>query len=118
MKTFIFSGGRYFDDWELFETIWRLYVEPCAPGRYQVFVGDCPSGLDAMVRAFCPSARVFVADWRRFGRAAGPRRNRDMCEAATADGAVLFAFPGGRGTASCIRQAERCGIPVVALPPR
>jgi len=48
----------------------------------------------------------FPADWKRYGRVAGPRRNREMAEYAEA--AVLF--PGGRGTASMRREAEKAGL--------
>lgn len=49
------------------------------------------------------------ADWRTWGKAAGPMRNRQMAEAG-AHGCI--AFPGGTGTANMCRWAERCGIAV------
>jgi hypothetical protein len=48
----------------------------------------------------------FPADWKTHGRAAGPIRNRQMAEYA--DAVVLF--PGGRGTGSMRREAERQGL--------
>lgn len=48
----------------------------------------------------------FRADWKRHGRGAGPRRNREMAEYA--DAVVLF--PGGSGTASMRSEAEKAGI--------
>jgi hypothetical protein len=47
----------------------------------------------------------FPADWNTHGRAAGPIRNRQMAEYAD----VVALFPGGRGTASMRREAERAG---------
>lgn len=57
-------------------------------------------------------AEVHPADWDRYGRAAGPRRNRKMV-ALGAD--VCLAFPIGvsRGTRGCVALCERAGIPVV-----
>lgn len=49
------------------------------------------------------------ADWLTWGKAAGPMRNKQMAEAG-AHGCI--AFPGGRGTANMVRNAERCGITV------
>jgi len=51
---------------------------------------------------------VFRADWRRYGRAAGPMRNKQMAE--NADAVVLF--PGGSGTASMKREAVKAGCTV------
>lgn len=49
------------------------------------------------------------ADFRTWGRAAGPMRNKQMAQAG-AHGCI--AFPGGAGTASMIRCAATFGIPV------
>ncbi len=75
-------------------------------------------GADALVdqaaRRLGWSVRVVRAQWSLHGRAAGPLRNRQMVqeavELAACRGAevVLLAFPGGSGTASCIREARRC----------
>ena len=53
----------------------------------------------------------FPADWRTHGKAAGPIRNAEM--AAYADAVALF--PGGRGTASMRREAEKAGIEIFDL---
>lgn len=50
--------------------------------------------------------KVFRADWRQHGRAAGPIRNREM--AAYADAVALF--PGGKGTDDMARAARAQGI--------
>jgi hypothetical protein len=50
----------------------------------------------------------FPADWNTHGRAAGPIRNRQMAEYANA----VALFPGGRGTNSMKREAERAGITI------
>ena len=46
---------------------------------------------------------VFNAEWNRYGRSAGPRRNKEM--AIYADACILF--PGGRGTLSMEREAKK-----------
>lgn len=49
------------------------------------------------------------ADWATWGKVAGPMRNKQMAERGTRG---CIAFPGGAGTASTCRQAERFHIPV------
>lgn len=74
--------------------------------------GDCPTGADAIADEWCKRNGVacepFPADWNA-GRGGGPRRNQAMVDAG-AD--LCLAFPGGRGTADCIRRARAAGIPV------
>lgn len=53
---------------------------------------------------------AFPADWDRYGRAAGPIRNRQMLEQGKP--ALVVAFPGGKGTWDMIDQADRAGIEV------
>lgn len=62
-------------------------------------------GMDWAGRKGIP-VRVFAPDWDAYGRAAGPIRNRQMAEYADA----LVCFPGGKGTASMIREAEKVGL--------
>jgi len=63
-------------------------------------------------------AAALPADWRRFGRGAGPIRNRQLLELAirhaqshssplSAVGVLVVAFPGGAGTASLLQLARQ-----------
>jgi hypothetical protein len=59
-----------------------------------------------------------AAEWRRFGRCAGPIRNRQLLEQAIIEAqahtspsfsasVLVIALPGGAGTASLVQQARR-----------
>jgi hypothetical protein len=52
----------------------------------------------------------FPADWDAHGKAAGPLRNQRMIDEGKPD--LVVAFPGGSGTADCVRRARAAGIPV------
>jgi hypothetical protein len=56
---------------------------------------------------------VYLPDWNRHGKAAGPIRNRQMLD--TEKPLILVAFPGGRGTADCVRAARERDIPVLEV---
>jgi len=68
--------------------------------------------------AFYAQAEVHRADWKKYGRAAGPIRNKQMVELG-AD--LCLAFPdhpkghGSRGTWNCVKLAQQAGIPVLVV---
>lgn len=102
------TGGRDFLDSQAVRAVLGL-LDPICVG-----VGDCPSGVDASVLSWVREAGlhcvVYKALWTTHHQAAGPRRNRQMLEEFQPD--VLIAFPGGKGTSNCVREAVRLGIPV------
>ncbi len=83
-----------------------------AEHRITEVVSGGARGVDADGESWAGSrglpVRVFPADWRRYGRGAGPVRNRQMAAYATA--AVLF--PGGSGTRNMLAEARRAGLVV------
>lgn len=55
---------------------------------------------------------IINAQWKIHGKAAGPIRNSRMI----AEGAdLVVAFPGGTGTADCVRKARAAGIEVLEV---
>jgi hypothetical protein len=83
--------------------------------------GDA-TGADAGAKAWAQARmipdRPVPAKWKLFGLAAGPRRNTEMAEMAKAEGGILAAFPGNRGTNDMIEKATRRGIEVLPSPTR
>ena len=57
---------------------------------------------------------IFPAEWSRYGRAAGPIRNRKMLEYASEETPLIIAFWNGksRGTKNMIMQANKAGAEV------
>ena len=73
-------------------------------------------GVDALGERYARDHNIpckrFPANWDRYGRSAGPRRNRDMAEY----GDMLIAFTsGGPGTENMIRQMQTVQKPVVII---
>ena len=52
-------------------------------------------------------------EWERYGKPAGPMRNKRMVDYADA----LIAFPGGTGTANVTKQAKAAGLLVIEITP-
>lgn len=57
--------------------------------------------------------KVFHANWKKYGKLAGPYRNAQMAREGKPD--IVIAFPGGQGTANMIMVAESLGIPVIKV---
>lgn len=57
--------------------------------------------------------KMFPADWKKHGKAAGPIRNREMAEYA--ESLVAFWDGKSRGTGSMISIAEDLGLHVVVI---
>lgn len=124
---YTFTGSRYFADEPLVcATLAQLHLAANG-GPFRIRVGDCPTGLDALVRKWCrprlPARclREFYADWSLYGRGAGPIRNMTMVVAEPkAD--RLLAFWGApdrpnRGTRNCVASAMAVGLPVEHVTP-
>lgn len=80
-----------------------------------VIEGDC-HGVDRQAGQWARTHGVelvtFPADWRRFGRAAGPIRNQAMLDQGCPDLVLAFATAISKGTNDMIRRAEVSGVPV------
>lgn len=59
----------------------------------------------------------FPADWRRYGKSAGPRRNARMLEQGQPELVLAFAddLEASRGTADMVTKAEAAKVPVVLI---
>ena len=81
--------------------------------------GACPTGVDFLVDEWAkthPTVTVerHPADWRKYGRAAGPRRNQEMV-ALGAHMCIGFRKGGSTGTGHTLALARHAGIPTFEL---
>lgn len=99
------TGGRHFKDESLVMHIIDMLLD-----NHTIMVGDCPTGVDHYVQKHFDCI-IFKADWESYGLAAGPIRNGELIEHAD----ILIAFPGGKGTEDCVRQAKKRGVAVLRV---
>ena len=105
---YLICGGRDFQDRN-----WLYSEMDSYPDVTYVIQGGA-KGADRLASEWAESRQipqaVYFADWKLFGRAAGPIRNKRMLEEGKPD--VVVAFPGGNGTANMVAQAKKAGIKV------
>lgn len=86
---------------------------------FTIIHGDCPSGVDRMASMIITQVSFNLgisvieekhpADWERYGKSAGPRRNGEMVKLG-ADMCLAFLTNESRGGAMTAKMAERAGI--------
>lgn len=103
----IIAGGR---NYQLTEHDYGLLDEIHALHCVELVLSGGATGADLCGERWALSNGIPVdlhkADWKQYGRAAGPIRNERMAELADA----VALFPGGRGTANMRVNAKRRGL--------
>lgn len=114
MKVLVCGDRHYADRAAVFATLDDLNGRD---GISLVIEGEAP-GADTFGREWgevhnVPIAR-FPADWDKYGRAAGPIRNRQMLVEGQPDLVVYFHddLAHSKGTADMVRQAMKAGVSV------
>ncbi|MBQ2991677.1 MAG: DUF2493 domain-containing protein [Clostridia bacterium] len=115
MFKLIVAGSRYFKDYERMEKELDYFLSKREKDEIEIVSGGCPTGADAFAERYARSRglalQVFPANWRRWGKMAGPLRNRHMAEYA--DALIVYWDGKSSGTANMIKEAEVCGLRIV-----
>ena len=114
MKVLVCGGRNYgLGDCRNIET--SVFVEALNYLKPQLIINGGATGADKMATAYARTKRIpyriYKADWKKYGRSAGPRRNKAMLKNETID--LVLAFPGGKGTTDMINKAKDAGITVI-----
>lgn len=111
-RLILVCGGRNYRDRQRIREVLDEYMPP-RPIDPPTIIHGGARGADktaadvAMHEGFWVTAHP--ANWVRYGKAAGPIRNREMLDRVPD---LVIAFPGGTGTADTVAEARRRGIPV------
>lgn len=112
----IVCGGRTFSDMEL---CYRTLDQVLADRTNIVIVSGHARGADSFGEEYAQEhglrTCIFKPDWKRYGRAAGPIRNREMLTYALDGKALIVAFWDGnsKGTRDMIRKGRDAGAEVI-----
>lgn len=121
-------GSRTFTDYSKLESVVKSYFadfsEPYTeydmprPYRFiESIISGGAKGADTLAEKFAVEHGIkftkFLPDWNKYGKSAGPIRNKLICEAADS----MIAFLGrGPGTKNAISQMLKIGKPVLIIP--
>lgn len=106
MKRIVIGGYRNFDNYEIFKN----FVDLCIGDKSEITIlsGHC-KGVDLMGERYAKekgfALEIYPADWKKYGRAAGPIRNRQMVE--NADSVIAFVSETASGTKKLIENAKK-----------
>lgn len=108
------TGSR---DWVDRDFIWDVLNKTFTEAGNTLVHGDCPTGADHFADewAKCQPDIViekYPADWKKYGRSAGPRRNKQMVDLG-ADLCLAFIKNNSRGASGTTKLAEAAGIKVI-----
>ncbi|OYW77681.1 MAG: hypothetical protein B7Z37_03060 [Verrucomicrobia bacterium 12-59-8] len=117
MRVLVCGGRTYWDKDYLFGTLDALYA--FEDKSWTEIIQGGAMGADTLAFAWATKnkipCRVFHADWKQWGKAAGHIRNTQMLVQGKPD--LVIAFPGGKGTANMCQQAIAAGVRVLDIVP-
>lgn len=114
IKRVVIAGCRDYNNYD--EA--KPYIDFCLSNIRKenniVIVSGCASGADAIGERYAKEngfdVEKYPADWKIYGRSAGPRRNKQMAEVS--DYVICFWDEKSKGTKSMINYAIKCNKPI------
>lgn len=117
MKVLV-CGGRHYNNYEkIFDVIKSLKEKY---GNITIIEGGAP-GADKHARTVCEKEGIpfneYPADWKKYGRAAGPKRNQQMLDCECPDLVIAFHedIESSKGTKDMINRARRLNIETLMI---
>lgn len=114
-RRIVVCGGSKFDDYPLLESSLNKIFKEYSNDTIEIISGHA-KGADSLGEKYADEhnlkCTVFEADWKQYGRAAGPIRNSKMLEYAKQENPMVVAFWDGesRGTKDTLTKAQIFGI--------
>ena len=106
----IIAGGRDFEDYETLKRIAGRVVR-----RGDTIISGAARGADQLGETFAERNSLelerYPADWNKYGKGAGHRRNHRM--SLEADGLIAFWDGKSRGTRNMIENAHKARLTIV-----
>ena len=114
IKKVVIAGCRDYNNYDAAKKFIDFCLSKIRNTNEIVIVSGCARGVDAMGERYALDNHLKLekhpADWKKYGRAAGPIRNREMAEIA--DYVICFWDNKSKGTKSMIDYAKKLNKPI------
>lgn len=114
IKRVVIAGCRDYNNYDEAKHFIDFCLSRMRKENEIIIVSGCANGADAIGERYAEENEFKVekhpADWKTYGRSAGPRRNKQMAEIS--DCVICFWDEKSKGTKSMIDYAKRCNKPV------
>ena len=106
----IIAGSRDFYDYDFLKEKCKFYLQNKLPNV--IIVSGGATGTDSLGEKFAEEMNLEIIikkpDWNKYGKSAGPKRNKEMSEIS--DGLIAFWDGKSRGTKNMIETATQNGL--------
>lgn len=111
MRVLVCGGRDYTNKTNVYEVLDQFFPD------VTMIISGGARGADTLGQEWAKDRRiplqVYMANWERDGKKAGPLRNIQMLAEGKPDWVV--AFPGGKGTAHMMLISRKAGVPVMEI---
>ena len=111
IKRIVIAGCRDYNNYAEAKTYIDFCLSDIRRENNIIIVSGCASGADAIGERYAEEngfkVEKYPADWKKYGRSAGPKRNKQMAEVS--DYVICFWDEKSNGTKSMIEYAKKCG---------
>ena len=114
IKRVAIGGCRYYNNYDIFKIQVDYLLQNIKNNYNIIIVSGGATGVDTLAEQYARdnnyTFELFSADWNRYGKSAGPRRNEQMVQAS--DFVIAFWDYNSRGTKSLIDFAKQYNRPL------
>lgn len=113
-KQIVVAGCRDFNDYKIAKEYIDFCISDIKKKYTLIFISGGCSGADSLGERYAKEngyrLKIYPANWKKYGKAAGPKRNKQM--ALDCDYVICFWDGKSRGTKSMIDYARQFNKPI------
>ena len=113
-KRVVIAGCRTYNNYDEAKPYIDLCLSEMRKKNNIIIVSGGAGGADAIGERYAKNngfnVEKYPADWKKYGKFAGPKRNKEM--AMVSDFVICFWDEKSKGTRSMLECAKKCGKPV------